>query len=104
MQLCWSHWTEPACNKRQLISEISFIRILCFSPNRAQLESLQPAIGSFTQAHSGKVRGVILTIRASLAGGGVDHEGRPYDFLSRYFAPWVGIDEDPVTGKANIGP
>ncbi|MHA1303122.1 MAG: PhzF family phenazine biosynthesis protein [Candidatus Heimdallarchaeaceae archaeon] len=25
----------------------------------------------------------------------------PYDFLSRCFAPWVGIDEDPVTGSAH---
>jgi PhzF family phenazine biosynthesis protein len=24
-----------------------------------------------------------------------------YDFVSRYFAPWVGIDEDPVTGTAH---
>jgi PhzF family phenazine biosynthesis protein len=24
-----------------------------------------------------------------------------YDFVSRYFAPWVGIDEDPVTGSAH---
>lgn len=24
-----------------------------------------------------------------------------YDFLSRCFAPWVGIDEDPVTGSAH---
>lgn len=23
------------------------------------------------------------------------------DFVSRYFAPWVGIDEDPVTGSAH---
>ena len=22
-----------------------------------------------------------------------------FDFVSRYFAPWVGIDEDPVTGS-----
>ncbi|MGQ9680673.1 MAG: PhzF family phenazine biosynthesis protein [Candidatus Bathyarchaeia archaeon] len=21
-----------------------------------------------------------------------------YDFVSRYFAPWMGVDEDPVTG------
>jgi PhzF family phenazine biosynthesis protein len=25
----------------------------------------------------------------------------PYDFVSRFFAPWVGIDEDPVTGSAH---
>jgi len=30
----------------------------------------------------------------------------PYDFVSRYFAPWVGINEDPVTGAAHtiLGP
>ena len=22
-----------------------------------------------------------------------------YDFVSRYFAPWVGVEEDPVTGS-----
>jgi predicted PhzF superfamily epimerase YddE/YHI9 len=27
-------------------------------------------------------------------------EGRPYDFVSRFFAPGVGINEDPVTGSA----
>lgn len=27
--------------------------------------------------------------------------GRPYDFVSRVFAPLVGIDEDPVTGSAH---
>jgi len=25
----------------------------------------------------------------------------PYDFISRFFAPWVGVDEDPVTGSAH---
>ncbi|EPJ44589.1 MAG: hypothetical protein OFPI_39620 [Osedax symbiont Rs2] len=24
-----------------------------------------------------------------------------YDFISRYFAPWVGIDEDPVNGSSH---
>jgi predicted PhzF superfamily epimerase YddE/YHI9 len=24
------------------------------------------------------------------------------DFVSRYFAPWIGIDEDPVTGSAHV--
>lgn len=36
---------------------------------------------------------VIVT---SLAG-----EGSEYDFVSRFFAPGVGIDEDPVTGSAH---
>jgi PhzF family phenazine biosynthesis protein len=43
------------------------------------------------------VQGVIVTA--------VD-AGEPYDFVSRYFAPAVGIDEDPVTGSAHasLGP
>ena len=33
-------------------------------------------------------------------------EGGPYDFVSRFFAPGVGINEDPVTGVAHcsLGP
>ena len=43
------------------------------------------------------VRGVIITARASTA---------PYDFVSRFFAPGSGVDEDPVTGSAHctLGP
>jgi len=37
-------------------------------------------------------RGVMVTSRASTRG---------FDFVSRYFAPWIGIDEDPVTGSAH---
>ena len=29
--------------------------------------------------------------------------GRPYQIVSRYFAPAIGIDEDPVTGAAHCG-
>jgi predicted PhzF superfamily epimerase YddE/YHI9 len=36
--------------------------------------------------------GVILTARASTRG---------WDFVSRYFAPAFGVDEDPVTGSAH---
>jgi PhzF family phenazine biosynthesis protein len=43
------------------------------------------------------VRGVIVTSRATMPG---------YDFVSRFFAPGAGIDEDPVTGSAHccLGP
>lgn len=37
-------------------------------------------------------RGVIVTARCDSGG---------YDFVSRFFAPGVGIDEDPVTGSAH---
>jgi predicted PhzF superfamily epimerase YddE/YHI9 len=39
------------------------------------------------------VRGVIVTSSAD--------QGRPYDFVSRFFAPGSGIAEDPVTGSAH---
>jgi PhzF family phenazine biosynthesis protein len=44
-----------------------------------------------------EARGVIVTSRASGAG---------YDFVSRFFAPGSGVDEDPVTGSAHccLGP
>ena len=35
------------------------------------------------------------------ARGGAGPDGRPVDFVSRYFAPAAGIDEDPVTGSAH---
>ena len=28
-------------------------------------------------------------------------ENKDYDFVSRYFAPWVGVNEDPVTGTSH---
>lgn len=31
----------------------------------------------------------------------VTHSGSEYDFVSRFFAPGLGIDEDPVTGAAH---
>lgn len=43
------------------------------------------------------IRGLIVTC--------LDETGK-YDFLSRFFAPAFGIDEDPVTGSAHcaLGP
>jgi PhzF family phenazine biosynthesis protein len=44
-----------------------------------------------------EARGVIVTSRAQTS---------PYDFVSRFFAPRVGVNEDPVTGSAHcfLGP
>lgn len=38
------------------------------------------------------ITGVIVTMT---------DDTKQYDFISRYFAPWNGIDEDPVTGSAH---
>ena len=64
------------------------------SVGRRKLEHLKPNTGGMLQAPNqgtGKVKGVIVTVKGS--------DG--YDFFSRYFAPWVGIPEDPVTGSAH---
>ncbi len=53
------------------------------------VRSLVPDLSALRQASVG----VIVTARAD--------EGRPYDFVSRYFVPYAGIDEDPVTGAAH---
>ena len=44
-----------------------------------------------------EVRGVIVTSRSDMA---------EYDFISRFFAPQVGVNEDPVTGSSHccLGP
>jgi predicted PhzF superfamily epimerase YddE/YHI9 len=39
-----------------------------------------------------EARGIIVT------SGGI---GAGYDFVSRFFAPRAGVDEDPVTGSAH---
>lgn len=55
---------------------------------------LEPDLGRLRRL---PVRGVIVTARASTAG---------FDFVSRFFAPASGVDEDPVTGSAHccLGP
>jgi predicted PhzF superfamily epimerase YddE/YHI9 len=52
---------------------------------------------NFTLLSALPIRGLIVTARASTA---------PYDFVSRFFAPRAGINEDPVTGSSHsvLGP
>ncbi|XP_043842713.1 phenazine biosynthesis-like domain-containing protein [Dromiciops gliroides] len=67
------------------------------SYGRSFLENLEVNTGNLIQAeNTGKVRGLILTLKGE--GGG---KSQGYDFYSRYFAPWVGVAEDPVTGSAH---
>ena len=67
-------------NKFDYIIEVaSEDEVRRLSPNHATLRQIP-------------VRGVIVTSRAS---------NGDYDFVSRFFAPGSGIDEDPVTGSAH---
>lgn len=67
---------------------------------RKDLEGFCPDFQAMTSAHSvGIVRGVIVTLQGTESNGCVDTTGAVYDFISRYFAPWRGVPEDPVTGE-----
>lgn len=59
-----------------------------------EVRALEPDFARLRQTGS---RGLIVTAR--------DENGE-FDFISRFFAPGIGIDEDPVTGSAHcaLGP
>jgi len=62
--------------------------------SEAVVRALRPDVGALAAL---PYRGVIVTARASSPG---------FDFVSRFFAPAVGVPEDPVTGSAHcvLGP
>jgi PhzF family phenazine biosynthesis protein len=57
--------------------------------NESTVRLLQPDFAALKRL---PVRGVIVTSRADPGG---------FDFVSRFFAPAVGVNEDPVTGSAH---
>ncbi|OAI57293.1 hypothetical protein AYO49_02350 [Verrucomicrobiaceae bacterium SCGC AG-212-N21] len=62
--------------------------------DEAKLRAMRPNISALTKL---PMRAVIVTCRST----------RPqFDFVSRFFAPGVGVNEDPVTGSAHcvLGP
>ncbi|MEZ9600014.1 PhzF family phenazine biosynthesis protein [Vibrio sp. 10N.286.46.A8] len=64
---------------KQFIEVVSEQVLLDLSPNFDALKRI-------------KGRGVVVTALSS---------NSELDFVSRYFAPWVGVNEDPVTGSAH---
>jgi PhzF family phenazine biosynthesis protein len=61
--------------------------------SEADVVNLKPDFAAINAAVRGPRQGC-LTITAPA------DEGKPYDFVSRFFAPGVGVEEDPVTGSA----
>ena len=60
---------------------------LALYPDEAAIRALQPDLRALASVEA---RGVIVTA-----------PGEECDFVSRFFAPGAGIDEDPVTGSAH---
>ena len=58
--------------------------------DEADVRAARPDLGALRGIDA---RGIILTAPAAA--------GSEHDFVSRFFAPSVGIDEDPVTGSAH---
>ena len=64
---------------------------------RNGFEKLTPAVDKFmSESPSVEVEAVILTAKAE--DGAIDSSGKQYDYFLRFFCPWLGISEDPVTG------
>ncbi len=61
--------------------------IMVVFKNETQIEKLTP---DFQKIKTVNTRGIIATSRSN-----------KFDFVSRFFAPAVGINEDPVTGSAH---
>ncbi|MCG9640606.1 PhzF family phenazine biosynthesis protein [Vibrio sp. Isolate34] len=66
-------------DSKQLIEVTDENVLLALAPNFDALKGM-------------KGRGVVVTALSS---------NSELDFVSRYFAPWVGVNEDPVTGSAH---
>lgn len=79
------HILYAGSNKKDYIVEVE---------NEEVVRSLKP---DFNLLKELDIRGVIVTSHAKTPG---------YDFVSRFFAPAVGVPEDPVTGSAHccLGP
>jgi predicted PhzF superfamily epimerase YddE/YHI9 len=88
--------TEPP---RGLLSAMGTIPVYC---GRNEFDILME-VGSQAEVENARVdferlaevpvRGVILTAKS---------DSDQFDFVSRFFAPSVGVDEDPVTGSAHV--
>ena len=62
--------------------------------DRGLTDDLNPDLDKLVKVDTaGRVRGVIITVKST--------NDPSCNFKSRYFSPWNGIGEDPVTGSAH---
>lgn len=94
---------EPAVAPRELVEALG-VEPLYTGRNRFDVlvevndeRIVRGLVPDMTRLKNVDMRGVIVTSRS---------RSDDYDFVSRFFAPAVGVDEDPVTGSAHccLGP
>jgi PhzF family phenazine biosynthesis protein len=78
--------TALGCRASSIVQ--AYDDILVEVPSLNELKIMEPNFAKLTQFNC---RGVIVTAVGD----------KRYDFYSRFFAPKVGVDEDPVTGSAH---
>ncbi|MEP6829845.1 MAG: PhzF family phenazine biosynthesis protein [Rhizomicrobium sp.] len=61
-------------------------------PSPVEVKALNP---------NGDLESVLLQVKAGSLVATSPGDGKPYDFVSRFFAPHLGVPEDPVTGSAH---
>ena len=79
-----------ALGARPLVAARAGEDVLVELATEGAVRSLAP---DFAELERVETRGLIVTAPAE--------EGSDYDFVSRFFAPGVGVPEDPVTGSAH---
>lgn len=85
----WSGAVAGALGIKPVSVGMSAEDILFEAEDEAAVRTVEP---DFAALRSLPARGVIVTSRSSDPG---------FDFVSRFFAPAVGVDEDPVTGSSH---
>ena len=100
----WIALNFPRLSLKQISITEQIIEALGFTPKNVfetdvnilvemeNQDAVKNYIPNFLKLKSLTYQGLIITARGA--------EGE-FDFVSRYFAPQVGIDEDPVTGSAH---
>jgi PhzF family phenazine biosynthesis protein len=61
-------------------------------PSADDIRALKPGSG---------LEALLLTVKAGSLLATAKSDGAPYHFVSRFFAPYYGVPEDPVTGSAH---
>jgi PhzF family phenazine biosynthesis protein len=85
----WADAVVGALGIKPLYIGMSAEDVLFEAADEEAVRSIKP---DFATLRSLPARGVIVTSRSS---------DKRFDFVSRFFAPAVGVDEDPVTGSSH---
>lgn len=85
----WIHEVEEVLGVEPVFIGLSLEDVVVELESEAAVRAVRPNMERLREL---PVRAVAVTSRATTPG---------YDFVSRFFAPAVGVDEDPVTGSAH---